>query len=158
MSTYNIFISHAWKYSEHYNKIVQWLNEAQDEGKLTWKNYSVPSHDPLIDPNTTVGKNKLKSELKEQISPASKVIILAGMYAAYSDWIDFEIDTAAKGWKTTRMGKVDLALIRLAVYEIRYDDEIPFKVAVNEAVELAKQYGTNESPAFVNGILAKFAE
>ena len=55
-------------------------------------------------------------------------------------------------------GKVDLALIRLAVYEIRYDDEIPFKVAVNEAVELAKQYGTNESPAFVNGILAKFAE
>ena len=94
MSTYNIFISHAWKYSEHYNKIVQWLNEAQDEGKLTWKNYSVPSHDPLIDPNTTVGKNKLKSELKGQISPASKVIILAGMYAAYSDWIDFEIDTA----------------------------------------------------------------
>ena len=64
----------------------------------------------------------------------------------------------AKGWKTTRMGKVDLALIRLAVYEIRYDDEIPFKVAVNEAVELAKQYGTNDSPAFVNGILAKFAE
>ena len=56
------------------------------------------------------------------------------------------------------MAKVDLALIRLAVYEIRYDDEIPFKVAVNEAVELAKQYGTNESPAFVNGILAKFAE
>ena len=48
----------------------------------------------MIDPNTTVGKNKLKSELKEQISPASKVIILAGMYAAYSDWIDFEIDTA----------------------------------------------------------------
>ena len=59
---------------------------------------------------------------------------------------------------TTRMGKVDLALIRLAVYEIRYDDEIPFKVAVNEAVELAKQYGTNDSPSFVNGILAKFAE
>lgn len=72
--------------------------------------------------------------------------------------IDGAINEVAKGWKTTRMGKVDLALIRLAVYEIRYDDEIPFKVAVNEAVELAKQYGTNESPAFVNGILAKFAE
>ena len=51
-----------------------------------------------------------------------------------------------------------LSEIDEAVYEIRYDDEIPFKVAVNEAVELAKQYGTNESPAFVNGILAKFAE
>lgn len=94
MNAYNIFISHAWKYSEHYNKIVQWLNEAQSEGKLTWKNYSVPSHDPLIDPNTTVGKTKLKNELKDQVRPASKVIILAGMYASYSDWIDFEIDTA----------------------------------------------------------------
>lgn len=94
MSTYNIFISHAWKYSEHYNKIVQWLNEAQIEGKLIWKNYSVPVHDPLVDPNTPVGKTTLKAELKEQISPASKVIILAGMYAAYSDWIDYEIDTA----------------------------------------------------------------
>ncbi len=72
--------------------------------------------------------------------------------------IDGAINEVAKGWKTTRMGKVDLALIRLAVYEIRYDDEIPFKVAVNQAVELAKQYGTNDSPAFVNGILAKFAE
>lgn len=94
MSTYNIFISHAWKYTEHYNKIVQWLNEAQQEGKLTWKNYSVPEHDPLIDPNTTVGKNKLKEMLKNQISPASKVIVLSGMYAAYSDWISYEIDTA----------------------------------------------------------------
>ncbi len=94
MITYNIFISHAWKYTEHYNKIVQWLNEAQNEGLFNWKNYSVPEHDPLIDPNTTVGKSKLKEALKGQISPASKVIVLAGMYVAYSDWIDFEIDTA----------------------------------------------------------------
>ncbi len=96
MNTYNIFISHAWKYSEHYNKVVQWLNEAQSEGKLTWKNYSVPSHDPLIDPDTPVGKNKLKEELKDQIRPASKIIILAGMYAAYSYWIDFETDTSVE--------------------------------------------------------------
>nr|DAU86313.1 MAG TPA: TIR-like domain protein [Caudoviricetes sp.] len=94
MTTYNIFISHAWKYTEHYNKIVQWLDEAQDEGKFKWKNYSVPEHDPLIDPNSSAGKNKLKSELNEQIRPASKVIILAGMYAAYSDWIDYELTTA----------------------------------------------------------------
>lgn len=94
MSTYHIFISHAWKYSEHYQKVVDWLDEAQKEGKLTWSNYSVPEHDPLIDPNTTVGKNKLKESLKAQIKPASIVIILAGMYAAYSDWIDYEIDTA----------------------------------------------------------------
>lgn len=94
MKTYNIFISHAWKYSEHYNKVVQWLDEAQSEGKFNWKNYSVPRHDPLIDPNTTAGKKKLKEALEGQIKPASIVIILAGMYAAHSEWIDFEIDTA----------------------------------------------------------------
>lgn len=94
MTTYNIFISHAWKYSEHYNQVVKWINEAQDEGKLKWKNYSVPEHDPLIDPNTTVGKNKLKGMIDNQIKPASIVIILAGMYAAHSDWIDYEVDTA----------------------------------------------------------------
>lgn len=94
MNTYNIFISHAWKYTEHYKKVVQWLNEAQNEGKFLWKNYSVPEHDPLVDPDTTIGKKKLKSELKGQIQPVSKVIILAGMYATYSDWIEFEIDTA----------------------------------------------------------------
>ena len=71
--------------------------------------------------------------------------------------IDTAINDAAKRWKTSRMGKVDLAIIRLAVYEIRYDSEVPFKVAVNEAVELAKKYGTDDSPAFVNGILARFA-
>lgn len=94
MKTYNIFISHAWKYSEHYNKVVQWLNEAQTEGKFNWKNYSVPQHDPLIDPNTSAGKTKLKAALDGQIKPASIVIILSGMYAAYSGWIDYEIDTA----------------------------------------------------------------
>lgn len=94
MNTYNIFISHAWKYTEHYNKIVQWLDEANADEKFNWKNYSVPEHDPLIDPNTSAGKNKLKEELKDQIRPASIVIILAGMYASYSDWIDFELDTS----------------------------------------------------------------
>lgn len=71
--------------------------------------------------------------------------------------IDAAINEVSEGWKTSRMGKVDLALIRLAVYEIRYEEEIPFKVSVNEAVELAKKYGTDGSASFVNGILAKFA-
>lgn len=69
--------------------------------------------------------------------------------------IDEMINQASKGWKTTRMGKVDLALIRLGVYEIKFDDDIPTGVAINEAVELAKQYGTDDSSAFVNAILAK---
>lgn len=94
MATYNLFISHAWKYSEDYNKVVDWLNEAQNEGTLTWRNYSVPEHDPKIDPDSSSGKKQLKEALKPQISSASKVIVISGMYVSYSDWIDYEIDTS----------------------------------------------------------------
>lgn len=76
---------------------------------------------------------------------------------AHIEQLDAAINEVSKGWKTIRMGKVDLTLIRLAVYEIRFEEEIPVKVSINEAVELAKKYGTDDSPAFVNGILAKFA-
>ena len=75
---------------------------------------------------------------------------------AHIEELDAAINEVSKGWKI-RMGKVDLTLIRLAVYEIRFEEEIPVKVSINEAVELAKKYGTDDSPAFVNGILAKFA-
>ncbi len=73
------------------------------------------------------------------------------------DIIDEMINKETKGWATSRMGKVDLTLIRLAVYEIKYDDEIPTGVAINEAVELAKKFGQDNSPGFINGVLAKFA-
>ena len=56
------------------------------------------------------------------------------------------------------MGKVDLTVIRLAVYEMKFDESIPDGVAINEAVELAKLYGQDESAGFVNGVLAKFVE
>ena len=69
--------------------------------------------------------------------------------------IDAKINEVSEGWKTGRMGKVDLTLIRLAVYEMLYEEDVPAKVAINEAAELAKQYGTDNSPSFVNGVLAK---
>ena len=71
--------------------------------------------------------------------------------------IDAIIDSSARNWKTSRMAKVELTLIRLAVYEIRYEEDIPTGVAINEAVELAKSYGEENSPAFVNGVLARIA-
>lgn len=71
--------------------------------------------------------------------------------------IDDLINGRTKGWKTSRMGKVDITLLRLAVYEIMFEEEIPTGVAINEAVELAKKYGTDDSPAFINGVLSKFA-
>ena len=99
MDHYHIFISHAWKYSDDYQTVVKWIDEAKADGILNWSNYSVPYHDPLVDPSTTVGKNKLQKLLENQISPASKIIVISGMYAAYSDWIDFEIDTSASKGK-----------------------------------------------------------
>lgn len=69
--------------------------------------------------------------------------------------IDEALNEAASGWQTGRMGKVDLALLRLAVYEMKYDEDIPVGVAINEAVELAKSFGGDDSSAFINGILAK---
>ena len=70
--------------------------------------------------------------------------------------LDRMLNEKATGWTTTRMGKVDLAILRLALYEILYDDKVPASVAINEAVEIAKKFGQDESPSFINGILAKF--
>lgn len=71
--------------------------------------------------------------------------------------LDTEINKRAEGWNISRMGKVDLTIIRLAVYEILFDEDIPTGVAINEAVEIAKKFGQEESAGFVNGVLAKFA-
>ncbi len=69
--------------------------------------------------------------------------------------LDSMVNEHSVGWQTDRMGKVDLTIIRLAVYEMKFDEDIPVSVAINEAVELAKRYGTESSPAFINGVLAK---
>ena len=64
----------------------------------------------------------------------------------------------AEGWKVSRMGKTDLTVLRLAVYEMEFDEDVPVGVAVNEAVELSKKFGGDGSPAFVNGILGKIGK
>lgn len=71
--------------------------------------------------------------------------------------LDKLLDEKIQGWNTGRIGKTELALLRLALYEMRYDDSISDAVAINEAVELAKKYGQEKSGEFVNGVLAKFA-
>lgn len=58
-----------------------------------------------------------------------------------------------EGWTIGRISKVSAAAMRLAVFEMKYVDDVPHKVAINEAVELVKKYGTEEDPAFVNGVL-----
>lgn len=72
--------------------------------------------------------------------------------------LDARINQVAEGWKTKRMGKAELTILRLALYEMLYDDEIPEKVAINEAVELAKKFGGEDSPSFINGVLARLVK
>ena len=100
----NIFISHAWRYSSAYSTVVDWLDNARGNRQFDYKNYSVPIHDPLIDPSSYYGKAQLKDGLTEQIRHASVVIIISGMYAAHSEWIEYEIHEAV------RMGKYIIGL------------------------------------------------
>ena len=67
--------------------------------------------------------------------------------------IDARITRASRNWRLERMARVDRNLLRLAVYEMAFTTDVPGKVAINEAIEIAKRFGTQETPAFVNGIL-----
>lgn len=100
--------------------------------------------------NFKLEERKISDEDAGYISGKSSQII------GKLDEIDRMINQQATGWTTQRMGKVDLAIIRLAVYEIVFDVDVPTGVAINEAVELAKRFGQDESSGFVNGVLAKF--
>ena len=72
--------------------------------------------------------------------------------------IDEMINSVSKSWPTSRLGKSELTIMRLAVYEIKFDEDIPTNVAINEAVELAKKYGADNAPSFINGVLAQLAD
>lgn len=71
--------------------------------------------------------------------------------------LDAQLKEKAEGWDIKRIGKVELTVMRLALYEMQHDDDVPVSVAINEAVELAKKFGQDNSGSFVNAILAKFA-
>ena len=72
--------------------------------------------------------------------------------------IDAIIMEYSSGWDIERIGKAELAILRLGIYEIKYDDDIPFSVAVNEAVEISKIYCGEEAKSFINGVLGKVKE
>ncbi|MEW6172132.1 MAG: transcription antitermination factor NusB [Bacillota bacterium] len=77
---------------------------------------------------------------------------------AKQERIDENIRRLSHDWKLERMNSVDRNLLRLALYELLYREDIPTNVAINEAVELSKRYGGEDSPRFINGILGKVAE
>jgi len=97
------------------------------------------------------------SESEENIAGVEKDYFLDVVYGVMNklDEIDSLIKRHAKGWSVERMPKVDLAIMRLAIYELLFRKDIPWNVSINEAVELAKKYGGDQSKAFINGILGK---
>lgn len=76
----------------------------------------------------------------------------------HCDEIDEIIHEIAIGWKIERMPRVDLSILRIAIYEIMYREDIPCSVSINEAVELAKQFGGERSSAYINGMLGTLAK
>ena len=88
-------------------------------------------------------------EAKDEVS--DKLTAILGMLPE----LDKMIEENTTGWTIDRIGKVELTILRLAFYEMTYDDAVPESVAINEAVELAKKYGPDEAPGFVNAILGK---
>lgn len=71
------------------------------------------------------------------------------------DVLDEEIVKISDGWNIARIGKAELAILRVAIYEMLYDEDVPYKVAINEAVELSKIYCNEDARSFINGLLAK---
>ena len=96
---------------------------------------------------------------EENVSDNDKAFILSEVKGVCQtkESLDEEIAGAVKGWSQGRISKVDLAILRLAVYEIRCVPEIPVSVSINEAVELAKKYSQSAARSFINGILGSIA-
>ena len=95
-----------------------------------------------------------KEQWTSSVDPACR--ILAGVLE-HRKGIDQTIEEHAEHWSVSRMNLIDRNLLRMAAYELLFCDDVPMKVSINEAIELAKNYGTRESARFLNGILDRIA-
>src|ERR1700730_18190394 len=102
-------------------------------------------------------ENDNESELEvadEKLSPDYIFELVEGTFTNKKE-IDIMLEEYLKGWQMDRLSRIDREVLRLAVYEMVYRDDVPPKVVVNEAIELSKHFGTEESGKFVNGVLGK---
>lgn len=104
------------------------------------KDFSIESADKFLTDNNFAAQKEYAKNIIHAICTNQEII-------------DNAINENSKGWPVTRMAKTDLAIVRLAACEILYTEDVPKSVAINEAVELAKIYGGDQSPKFVNAIL-----
>lgn len=110
---------------------------------------------PDEDDTTPEGVNEILHRVEMPETDRNFLIERVEKMASKTQELDERINKVAQGWKTRRMGKVELTILRQALYEMEYDEDVPQKVAINEAVDIAKKYGGKDSPAFINGVLAK---
>ena len=132
----------------------------QEEGLNAKSSYALTSRLDNIKVHNQTGDTNLGEYAVGYMWGTLGVLFNPEFYNAEKEGYDLDsiIDDNSEGWKTDRMGKVELSLLRLAVYEMLFDDDIPTAVAMDEAVELAKTYGQDNSGAFVNAILTKVKE
>lgn len=79
-------------------------------------------------------------------------LLIAGV-SEHRETLDTEIESALQNWSPSRVGRIERNILRIALFEMEHRDDVPEKVAINEAIEIAKQYGPDEAPGFVNGVL-----
>ena len=114
--------------------------------------------DPHTDSTTLIDMGDILQRAKLNDANLAYIDAALQIYEQHLAELDAVIEQHCHTWKLDRLSKVDLSILRLAAAEIRYMEEIPYKVAVNEAVELAKKYSEEKAPQFVNGILRAMAE
>lgn len=117
--------------------------------RIFWDNFSVD--DDVL--------GEFQDEISGVPSPKARQFAeeLASGVAEYLDEIDGAIKDFSTNWSLERMARVDLSILRLAVFEILFCPDVPASVVINEAIEIGKRFGTKETPAFINGILDKIS-
>jgi N utilization substance protein B len=110
-----------------------------------------------LDSNSSVGPREMLQMFREEHQVSDRLRLFAeelvqGVLQRRQE-IDAAIKARSKNWSLNRMPKVDLNIMRLATYELMFRGDIPKKVSINEAIEIARRFGDKDSPAFVNGIL-----
>jgi N utilization substance protein B len=119
-----------------------------------WTEASVELYFRIFKPEVCSSDSPLEGAQKENVEFCQSLIrgVIEGMA-----FIDGQISSASTNWSITRMCRVDRNILRLAVYEIAFLEDIPVSVSINEAIEIAKSYGTVDSPMFINGVLDNVA-
>ncbi len=107
-----------------------------------------------LDINEVANYEQLLRVIEEEVDPYARKLV-SGVFDKRNE-LDEAIDEKLEKWSFSRIGTVEKTVLRIAVYEMLYDDEVPEKVSINEAVDLAKRFNEEQSGKFINGILSKF--